>query len=69
MVETTNFKVVINHEEQYTIIPADQKISGMWREAGKMGTQKECLRFIEEVWTDMTPGDYNNILSRLNTRR
>jgi len=49
------YKVVINHEEQYSIWPADREIPAGWREAGKVGLKEECLSFIEEVWTDMRP--------------
>jgi len=49
------FKVVINHEEQYSIWPADRENPRGWRDAGKRGGEAECLRFIEEVWTDMRP--------------
>ncbi len=26
-----------------------------WKDVGKTGSKKECLFFIEEVWTDMRP--------------
>jgi MbtH protein len=48
-------KVVVNHEEQYSIWPADRELPLGWREAGKQGTKGECLASIEEVWTDMRP--------------
>jgi MbtH protein len=48
-------KVVVNHEEQYSIWPADRDIPLGWREAGKQGTKADCLAYIEEVWTDMRP--------------
>ena len=47
--------VVVNHEEQYSIWPADRDLPLGWREAGKQGTKAECLAYIEEVWTDMRP--------------
>ncbi|MGP1667062.1 MAG: MbtH family protein [Rhodanobacter sp.] len=54
--ENATFKVVVNHEEQYSIWPAyKSKIPGGWREAGKEGTKAECLAYIEEHWTDMRP--------------
>jgi len=59
------YKVVVNHEEQYSIVPADQTISREWREVGKTGTKETCMKFIEEVWTDMTVKDRDTILSRL----
>ena len=51
---TDRYKVVINHEEQYTIIPANQPLARGWRETGKLGSDRDCLKYIEEVWTDMT---------------
>ena len=49
------YKVVINHEEQYSIWPFDRDNPAGWKEAGFAGTRKECLDYIEEVWTDMRP--------------
>jgi MbtH protein len=49
------FNVVVNHEEQYSIWPADRELPAGWRAVGKSGTKKECLAYIEEVWTDMRP--------------
>ncbi len=56
------FKVVINHEEQYSIIPADKTLARGYREVGKVGTKLQCLKYIEEVWTDMRPSDKERIL-------
>ena len=47
--------MVINHEEQYSIWPADRENPPGWTDAGKPGTRQECLDYIEEVWTDMRP--------------
>jgi uncharacterized protein YbdZ (MbtH family) len=49
------YKVVVNHEEQYSIWFADRELPSGWREAGKEGTRAECLSHINEVWTDMRP--------------
>lgn len=49
------FVAVVNHEEQYSIWPADRDMPDGWRPAGKTGTKQECLDFIEAVWTDMRP--------------
>jgi MbtH protein len=49
------FKVVVNHEEQYSIWWADRENAPGWTDAGKSGTKQECLAYIEEVWTDMRP--------------
>jgi len=53
--ETTAYKVVINHEEQYSIWPADRENALGWNDAGRSGTKAECLEHINEVWTDMRP--------------
>lgn len=53
--DTTIFKVVINHEEQYSIWPVDRDNPPGWRDAGTSGTKAECLAFIQAVWTDMRP--------------
>ena len=53
--DKTIYKVVLNHEEQYSIWPADRDNALGWRDAGKTGTKAECLAYINEVWTDMRP--------------
>jgi MbtH protein len=49
------YKVVVNHEEQYSIWPAEKFNPLGWTDAGKSGTKAECLAYIKEVWTDMRP--------------
>ncbi|MDR5776831.1 MULTISPECIES: MbtH family NRPS accessory protein [unclassified Caballeronia] len=53
--DDTNFHVVINDEEQYSIWPDYKTIPAGWRQAGKSGKKAECLAHIDEVWTDMRP--------------
>jgi MbtH protein len=53
--DQTIYKVVINHEEQYSIWPAHKENPLGWKDAGKSGTKQECLDYIKEVWTDMRP--------------
>ena len=53
--DTTTYKVVVNHEEQYSIWPADRENPLGWRDSGKSGPKPECLAYIKEVWTDMRP--------------
>ncbi len=52
---TTIYKVVVNHEEQYSIWPTDRENPIGWRDAGKRGSKPECLAYIKEIWTDMRP--------------
>jgi MbtH protein len=53
--DDATYKVVLNHEEQYSIWPADRGNAPGWSDAGKAGTKAECLAYIDEVWTDMRP--------------
>lgn len=53
--DTTIYKVVVNHEEQYAIWPAERENPLGWSDAGKMGLKAECLEHIKEIWTDMRP--------------
>ncbi|HXK09639.1 MAG TPA: MbtH family protein [Vicinamibacteria bacterium] len=53
--DTTIYKVVLNHEEQYSIWPADRENPPGWRDDGTSGLKAECLAHIKEVWTDMRP--------------
>ncbi|CAA9295628.1 MAG: MbtH-like NRPS chaperone [uncultured Gemmatimonadetes bacterium] len=53
--DTTTYNVVMNHEEQYSIWPADRELPLGWSAVGKTGPKAECLAHIEEVWTDMRP--------------
>ncbi|HEY0412992.1 MAG TPA: MbtH family protein [Allosphingosinicella sp.] len=49
------YKVVVNHEEQYSVWPADRENAPGWSDAGKSGTKAECIDYIKEIWTDMRP--------------
>ena len=53
--DLTEYTVVINHEEQYSIWPTFKTVPNGWNEVGMKGTKAECLAHIKEVWTDMTP--------------
>jgi MbtH protein len=49
------FKVLVNHEEQYALWPADLPVPGGWSETGVQGPREECDVYVEETWTDMRP--------------
>lgn len=53
--DSTQYTVVINHEEQYSIWPTERELPLGWRDVGKSGSKAECLNYIKEVWTDMRP--------------
>lgn len=53
--DDTIYKVVINHEEQYSIWPDYRDNPLGWRDVGKQGPKKEVLSFIDQAWVDMRP--------------
>jgi MbtH protein len=53
--ETRPYRVVINDEEQYSILPDERENPAGWYDAGKKGTKAECLAYIDATWTDMRP--------------
>lgn len=53
--DSTLYRVIINHEEQYSILPSSHDDPAGWRDAGFTGTRKECLAYISQVWTDLRP--------------
>jgi len=53
--DPTVYRVVVNHEEQYSIWPADQPRPNGWDDTGHGGSREDCLAYIETVWTDMRP--------------
>jgi MbtH protein len=61
MSETTDggsariYEVVRNHEGQYSIYPHGRALPDGWTLVGKAGTEDECVAYVDEVWTDMTP--------------
>jgi MbtH protein len=51
----TEYAVVINDEEQYSIWPVPRELPAGWKEVGVRGPESDCLAYIEKVWTDITP--------------
>ena len=49
------YRVVVNHEEEYTIWPIGKEIPAGWLEVGHSGTKDACVAYIKDVWTDMRP--------------
>jgi MbtH protein len=62
------YRVVMNHEEQYSIWPADRELPLGWREEGKDGSRDECLAHIGTVWTDMRPLSLRRRMERAASR-
>ncbi|MFD5943650.1 MbtH family protein [Streptomyces griseus] len=53
--DPTVYRVVVNHEEQYSIWPANRPRPNGWDDTGHSGPRESCLAYIETVWTDMRP--------------
>jgi uncharacterized protein YbdZ (MbtH family) len=53
--DATVYRVVINHEEQYSIWPDSSENPRGWTSVGVVGSKAECLSYIEAAWTDMRP--------------
>jgi MbtH protein len=58
------YAVVRNHEDQYSIWPADAEPPAGWAREGTTGTREECLRHIDRVWTDMRPRSLRERMER-----
>ncbi len=58
------YKVVINHEEQYSIWPATRENPTGWNDTAKIGTLGDCKAYINEVWTDMRPRSLREEMDR-----
>jgi uncharacterized protein YbdZ (MbtH family) len=63
------YKVVINHEEQYSIWPAYRECPKGWKDVGKNGIKSECLEYIKEEWTDMRPLSLRKKMEEMERRR
>ena len=53
--DTRPYRVLVNHEEQYSFWPADREPPLGWRPEGFSGSKQACLQHIEAIWTDMRP--------------
>ncbi|MCF2908653.1 MULTISPECIES: MbtH family protein [Pseudoalteromonas] len=49
------FKVLVNHEEQYSLWPSYKSVPGGWQDVGVEGDKETCLAYINTHWTDMRP--------------
>lgn len=59
--------VVINHEEQYSVYPAEMPPPAGWVASGYVGTRDACLDHIEVVWTDMRPRSVREAMAKMHS--
>jgi MbtH protein len=53
--DNRTYRVVFNHEEQYSIWLAHKELPKGWTDAGVVGSKEDALAYIARVWTDMRP--------------
>ncbi|MES2758525.1 MAG: MbtH family NRPS accessory protein [Pseudomonadota bacterium] len=49
------YVVLINDEEQYSLWPRNRDVPAGWRSVDFSGSKEECMKHVDEVWTDMRP--------------
>lgn len=62
--DSANYKVLVNHEGQYSIWPVERDNPIGWNDGGKSGSKAECLAYVKEVWTDMRPLTLRNDMEK-----
>ncbi len=55
-----DYKILVNHEEQYSIWPEFKEAPAAWTKVGPVGDKATCLKWIEEHWTDLRPKSIRN---------
>lgn len=51
----SNYCVVSNQEQQFSIWLTHKEIPRGWKAEGFTGSKEECLDYIEAVWEDLRP--------------
>jgi MbtH protein len=54
-IEGVRYVVVVNDEEQHAIWPDGMDVPLGWKKLDNNGSKDECLKYINEHWTDMRP--------------
>jgi MbtH protein len=50
-----SYRVLVNHEGQYSLWPATHPTPQGWTVAHDTDSRANCLEYIEKTWTDMRP--------------
>ncbi|MEU3749378.1 MULTISPECIES: MbtH family protein [Streptomyces] len=53
--ENGTFHVLVNDEDQHSLWPAFAEVPAGWRVVFGEESRANCLRYVEEHWTDMRP--------------
>ncbi len=46
-------RILVNHDEEFSVSPADQENAPNWRDLGKSGSKEQSPGHIKEFWTGM----------------
>lgn len=57
------YRVLINDEGQHSLWPAFIVAPAGWKIAKESSSRAECLRYIEENWTDMRPNSLKQFMN------
>jgi len=66
--ETTPYVVLMNIEEQYSLMPKSIAVPNGWKVV-KEGTRAECGAYVNEVWTDMRPLSLRKHMAEFEERK
>jgi MbtH protein len=67
--DKSEFLVLVNAEEQYSLWPAFKEIPAGWSATGPRGSRQVCLDWIEKNWTDMRPKSLREAMDRAQSER
>jgi MbtH protein len=59
----TTYKVLVNDEGQYGLLPDFVTTPPGWRATGFTGSEDDCAAHVDEVWTDMRPKSLRDALA------
>lgn len=68
MNETHIHTAVINDEEQYSVWPLHLPLPAGWYAVGDPGSRDSCLKYVEQVWTDMRPASLRTAMAEDEAR-
>lgn len=60
----SEFNVVVNEEEQYSLWPTELELPLGWRAEGTTGSEADCLARVEQVWSDIRPKSLRDSIER-----
>ena len=50
-----DYKILVNHQGQYSIWPETKPAPSGWKETGPTGSKQDVLDWVKTNWTDMRP--------------